>query len=274
MVHNRTGKRTRLISCTGGGWTTITSAVGLGIVEPLNLRPRRNPYETLYKLTLGGWPADVEDPTSPLVSPAKQTSWADVGGIVLDDLTTTARWVMSRTLEREAQPPEPGKEAWRVSAQEAAAKFEDGDLWFSGGGAKAHYGTIQQQMEAFVAQLCSITGRYIMCTALETKGKDPSKGYSIYTPDLIGDAVNGYIPSWFKNTVHLQVIGGEHHMFLKAHADQGSDIPYMAKTRASAGFEMPLVLKGAEASVENLMNLLEKSHEVGLNSLKERLVRR
>lgn len=63
------GKRTRLISADGGGWDVVRPHVNAGLIVPFAVRGSEHFVETIDKLCQGYWPADPENPLSPLEPP-------------------------------------------------------------------------------------------------------------------------------------------------------------------------------------------------------------
>lgn len=276
FVYNKTGKKTRLASTSGGGWGSIDPQVELGIVEPCYLLNRKYPYETLQRMSRGWWPEDANDSDSPLVEPSKQKSWADVGALAFDSVTEGAEWVMRYSVEAEA------KGVIRISGQQPAAKFQEhqgGD--FFGSPSMGMYGTIQNYFGQFVAQSTAIPGRYIFWTALELKGTDENTRLPLYGPEIIGKAKTSGAPAWFNHVLHLCFVGqsaksrGERRMYFESHFEEG--IPCLAKNTAS--LYVPLVqlnggkeyLEGDKVSLDWFLSMLEESKERTLAMLKESL---
>jgi hypothetical protein len=257
-VHNLNGKLTRLVSCSGGGWTSIQPAVNAGIVIPTYIRTRDFPVETLDKMTKGWWPADVNDPASSLLPPDKQKDYGNIGGYAFDGITEACEWMMSYINSQEAA----GK--IKISAQ--SSKFKDGATEY-GAPSLAHYGNIQTRIADFVSNSKGLRGMYLMWTALELKATDDNTRLPIYGPDISGKAKTAIASAWFDNTLHLYLTGAGglkkgpsvRRLYLSTHFED-DQIPFVAKNRGHYYAPLPEFLEGKDCSVANFLRLLEESH--------------
>jgi hypothetical protein len=259
-VYRTMGKKVRLASMSGGGWTSVQPAVDAGILVPTYLRGRKFPVETLNRVTLGWWPSDVDDPESPLLAPDKQPDYKDIGGIVFDGITEGADWLMSYIVGSEAA----GK--FKTSTQNLAASFKDGETAFGTPGL-SHYGTVQQRIEDFVTNSKGLSGWYTMWTALELKATDDNSRLPLYGPDVCGKAKTAKAPAWFDNTLHLYLTGTGglkkgtvvRRLYLTNHFED-DQIPYVAKNRGHYYAPLPEYLEGENCSVDKFLELLVDSH--------------
>ena len=267
-VHQKMGKRVRLASMSGGGWTSVQPAVDAGILVPTYLRGRNFPVETLNRVTLGWWPEHVDDPQSPLLPPEKQKDWDDVGGIVFDGITEGADWLMSYIVGAEAS----GK--MKTSAQNLAASFKDGESNFGTPGL-AHYGTVQQRIEDCVTNSKGIPGIYTMWTALELKATDEEGSkLPLYGPDVCGKKKTSKAPAWFDNTLHIYLTGAGgmkrgvvvRRLYLSTHFED-DQIPNVAKNRGHFYSPLPDFLEGKECSIAVFLQKLEQSHKAATAQL-------
>ena len=268
-VGRRMNKKLRLVSGSGGGWTSIQPYVDVGLVEPMYVRDWQNPFQTMHRLTLGWWPADPADPKSPLIQPSQQKNYNDIGAIAFDSTTEICEWIMGDVVQREARGE------IRVSTESLPAKFKDGETWF-GTPARAVFGTIQNNIAQFIAQSKGIAGKYIMWTALELKTTDELGKVPVYAPEIIGKAKSSIAPAWFDDTLHLQlVVVGKNpvrRMWLTQHYDENDRIPYVAKCRAPKECPLPDYLDGEDCSLGVFFDKLEvaqqKASQIVQNKLK------
>lgn len=273
-VHEKLHKKTRLVSCSGGGWTSIKPAVDAGIVQPLSIYSRESAVETLDKLTKGYWPCDTEDPTAKLVPPEEQKDWGEVGALCFDSLTESCDWMMTKLLMAEA--------AGKIKISALSMSFRDGTTTYAAP-AMSHYGNVQERLSQFIAQSKQIGDRYCMWTALELKASDDNTRLPLYGPDVIGKAKTAKASAWFDNTLHLHLSGGGlkkgvpvRRLYFNTHFEDDG-IPYIAKNRGHYSSPMSKLvdnkdyLEGDDASVYKFLQLLEKSHESALGKFKDRL---
>lgn len=259
------GMITRIVSASGGGWSSIEPAVNKGLVIPTFICDRRYAVETVDKMTQGWWPQDPQDPASPLIPPEKQKEWEGVGAIVFDSMTEIADWMQSKLIAREAKG--------EIKVSQLSVKFRDGDTDY-GLPALAHYGNIQQRIKDLVSQSKSIPGRYIVWTALELKATDDNSRLPLYGPDVIGKAKTASASAWFDNTLHLYLTGAGgmkkgnvvRRLYFNTHFEDDG-VPFVAKNRGH--FYAPIsglnggndFLEGPKCSLYEFLMLLKKSQE-------------
>ena len=256
---NRTmGKKLRLASNSGGGWTSIQPAIDAGIIVPTYIRGRKFPVETMDKISKGWWPEHPDDPESPLIEPAKQKDWGEVGGLMNDSITEGCEWMMSYVNSQEAAG------AIKISTQ--SSNFKDGATNY-GTPSQSHYGNIQSRIADFIAQSKAIRGIYILYTALELKATDDNSRLPLYGPDIVGKAKTAVAPAWFDNTLHLYLTGAgglkkgvvQRRMYLSTHFED-DQIPYIAKNRGHYYSPLPEFLEGDQCSLAVFLDLLAESH--------------
>jgi len=264
VVQERLGpdKVVRLASANADGWGVITPSVENGDVVPLWVPARPYLIQTIDRLTRGWWPADINDPDSPMLPPEKQPDRGKVGATVFDSGTDYADIIMRYMLHREAQP----RSTFRAAAEAAAHIYKDGATGEETGYAAAgrgHYGSDQNRLEQFINQSKDLPNQFVMWTFLIDKGKDTVTRAAVYAPDAIGTAINGKIPSWFGRTIHLSVNPKtkKRQMWLHNHYDDGDPIPYLANVRDHWLAPLPDVLEGPEASLYVLYQKLGQSYE-------------
>lgn len=260
-------KIVRLASANADGWSVIQPSVDSGKVKPCWVQSRKYPIQTIDRLTRGWWPADPDDPDSPLLPPDKQPDWETVGGVVFDSGTDYANWIMRDSLLREAD----SKGSYKIAAEAASHYYSDGatgDETRYASAARGHYGSDQNRMEQFIVQSKDIPDRFVMWTFLEDRGKDPVTKAPVYGPDVIGSAINGMVPSWFGRTVRISVrppankIGDPiRRMYLKNHFELGDPVPYLANVRDNVRALLPQYLEGREANLLTLYKRLSESYQ-------------
>lgn len=237
-------KNSRLISADPGGWEVIQSLVDDGTVSAFALiQSRKNLYETMNRLCLGYWPQNPEDPQSPLVPP-QQNGLKDVGGVFFEGLTSWCDLMMRVNTTDLVNVQVPRSEAEKFN------KIKSGDFErrFA---SQTDYGSIQDDIAAFVRDSGMLPVKKVVWTALEQKGEDDQKK-PVYGPDLIGRKATGRCGPWFGNFIHMDFMltsnqvkapAGEGTitvqklvpvMFLRNHLDSNdpTKIPWPAKTRA------------------------------------------
>lgn len=256
----RYGKKTRLISTSGGGWSSIIPAVESGIVEATYICDRAHAFETLDRFSKGWWPADLEDPQSPLIPPTGQQDWDKIGCICFDSITEAASWLMDDMVYREARGE------FKSSSQNLMVRFRDGDTWI-GSPAPGHYGTIQNNIARYIVQMKSIP-KYVACTALELKTSDMRTQLPMYGPDVIGQKMTQTVSAMFENTLHLYFVETKdpnrptRRMYLSTHFEEG--VPFVAKNRGDYRAPLPEYLEGDSMNVGAFLDSLEESRKKAL----------
>lgn len=270
----RFGKATRLVSCTGGGWSSIQPAIDEGLVLPTFIADRLSPVETVDRLSKGWWPADPMDPSSPLVPPEKQPSFDGIGATAFDCGSEICEWFMQSMIAKEAAGQ------IRMSTEGLAARFKDGDTNYATP-SRAHYGTIQNLIAAFIRQSKGLTDQYVLWTFLEQRGQDENTRVPVYGPAIIGQKKSDVAPAWFDDTLHLcfipvmnnksKELENERRMYLTQHTVGDDPVPFLAKTRIPSGVKRPDFLVGSQFSMYQYLSILEKSNIEGREQLKQRL---
>jgi len=258
-------KKVRLISASGGGWSTIQSSIDLGWIDPLWLPDSQHPFEALDRLSKGWW-ISGGTPGAPLglTAPENQSDWDQVGGIMFEGLKEIADLLMRNAVTREAN-----KEI-KIATQGVAASFKDGATTY-GAPAMAHYGAIQNHIEMCVANSKSLGGKYCVWTSLELKAVDDNTRLPIYGPDVIGRAKTSIAPAWFDDCLHLHFmpVAGKpavRRMYLQTHYEQDG-IPYSAKNRGHRLAPLPEFLEGKNLSLGIFLKSIKESHKKAMEIL-------
>jgi len=276
FVNVKYGKKTRLVSTSGGGWTPIQPYVDSGIIEPVYVRDRKWPFYVMEKMSKGWWPADPRDPESPLIPPKDQgQSWDDVGAIAYDGLSETCDWLMSSSVAREAAGE------IRISQESLSARFTDGnketkEVVNVGTPGRAHYLVIQNATTDYVSFSRSIPGVFILWTALELRAADDVTKLPIYGPQVSGKAKTSDAAAWFEDTLHLTgVIDSKgktvRRLWLQRHMDGDDPVPYLAKVRANSLCPLPPYLEGPDCSLYKFLELLYSSQEKAKDLLTQKI---
>jgi hypothetical protein len=273
-VYKKTGKRTRLITVSGGGWNSIQSLVDTGIIEPLFFGNRDHPFEVTDRLSKGFWPTDVNDPKSKLMPPSHQgAAWEDVGAVVFESMTEIAEWVQIAATALEARGG-----SYQISGEQAVAKFKDGEEFYANP-SRGGYNTIQNHMARCVAQSKRLVDRHIMWTALIIKAIDAEAKMPMFGPDIIGKAKTSIAPAWFDVVFHLHLeqkgAVANRRMYVKPHFSQDGT-PYCAKVTVDWRFPIPDYFEGKDCSIAHVLDLMEQSNdkaraeELKLKTLREK----
>jgi hypothetical protein len=255
----------RLASANANGWGVIQPDIDAGYIIPTWVPSRKHIIQTIDRFTKGWWPADPEDPESPLLPPDRQPDLAKVGGTMFDSGTDFADLIMRYALGRESEKGS----TFKIAAEAASHTYYDGEANDATGyasAARGHYGADQNRMEQFICQSRDIPNQFIYWTFLEDRGKDPVTKSPVYAPDVIGSAINGKVPSWFGRTVRLAVTfdaegKARRAMFLHNHYYPGDPIPYLANVRDYWKFPLPDFMTGAEVSLFTLYEKLSENYK-------------
>lgn len=248
------GKPSRLICTDNAGWGPLDSLVDAGVIVPFKVNINRpHLIGDLSKMTQGWWPADPQDPMSPLVAPDKNgLNKGEVAAIMLDGITNACSMMMEvhqksvamvggNMTAGDIKVPEMPRDSYIKSGDDYLRRFTG----------RSDYMGVQDRAVEFIRNL-SMLPVPSEVTALEAKGEDEQKK-PIYGPQFIGKALTGVCGPWFANLVHLdflskvveiedpvnqgkriQVEQPQPVMFLKPHYDPSDPlkIKYPAKVRA------------------------------------------
>jgi hypothetical protein len=279
------GKLTRLASTDPSGPGPLAGKVKAGKIDFWAPHAWPRPIEAMFKSTKGYWPLRADDPESPLVPPDAGTyevygfgayeGLTSYGDTVLDDLKKN-----------------------NVSlSQDPSYKWDQGDFHVSGGN-MSYYGMMQDTLKLWVVNTHLLRYEKVLWTALEAKGKDQF-GNVIAGPMIGGKQATGKAGQWFVNYVHIDLVQGKetldvksgqklfevnHILFLKAHLDPLSMVPFPCKIRAPKAFakEVPAYLESGDlAEAYKLLDALYEKQMVQataemdeVKGLRERLMER
>lgn len=266
-LFKETGKKTRLASCSGGGWGVLDHLVDAGIVVPTYIEEREHRFEAVDKLTKGWWPKDSNDPASPLVSPGEQEDYDNIILLAFEGVSEMADWLLSYLVE--IQATQPGINFYGSGKSKAVVIDENGSKY--GDSAAGMYGMVQTYMKKFVSQSRALTDRYILWTALELRVIDEGGTRApVFGPLVVGNKRTPECPAWFNNVLHLSYgdgskTGGERRMFLTNHIEKG--VPCLAKNTAPRSHPLPESLTGDKLSMGTFYRKLDAARIAAKESI-------
>jgi hypothetical protein len=277
-IHNKYGKKTRLLSADPSGWVTVDYLVEAGLIEPYQVSlATKFPLEVVTKIAQGWWPVDPADPNSKLERSDEKMK--GIGAYAFEGMSSFSILIMSNLLGRtDIHIPETPKESF----------VKDSELrWgFSG---RAHYGFIQQRIYETVTTSNHLPVHKVLWSAHETDAKDQQKR-QIYGPAIIGEALTGVCGAWFGALLHMQPISVEAEiddpvnkgrkvktfkqvpiMWLREHIDPNDPYktPYIAKPRGPSMFwqEWPDTM---EPNVRKLYEKLDEQTARAVAAVREK----
>lgn len=200
MVRRRTGKRVRLFNAEPGGIDTISHLLygpdNLdGLVEVWDLSPRPNFFEAVEYAARGWWPADVNNPESPLVAPSAAT-FDEIGGHVYEGLTAYSDCGLEELRRL-------GASNGITGAEKPPQQFTSGKLRIAGAN-QTYYGIVQGRIKKAVDDSQRVPV-HLLWTARELKATDGDTRQIVFGPQMAGSAKTPDIPAWFGNCIHLDM---------------------------------------------------------------------
>lgn len=235
-IHEKYGKKTRMVTADGGGWAPLQSFIDAGIIEVWPIRNRPFLIEAIDKACQGWWPVEVDDPKSPLEPPSANRSIRDVGLYAFEGLTSFGSGIMSKIKV-------PGVQL----SQDPNYVLRDGETDYAGGSIAA-FGFVQDRIYDFVMKSHMIPlVEKVLWTALEAKGEEQGTRLPVFGPDIEGKKATAKAGQWFGNMFHMeagqQQVGVDEEsqsvrlltavfMYMKPHADKNTGITFPAKVRA------------------------------------------
>jgi len=240
LIYDETGKPSRLYSADGGGWGTIQHLVDAGIVAALDIGQRAYPFEAMRDATQGAWPADLKDPTSPML-PAflysyvakclqcEKVVWK--GDKAPDSKLALAcdkcKVPVQARVVREPNARNGIEKCGVVGfegltaygemlldnmsdrsargekiGEDTAVRFKDGSVDV-GAISRSSYGIAQRRVKSAVHESRHLPVDYIVWTALKARGTDDEKRVPVFGPRLVGQASTDDIPRWFGPTLSM-----------------------------------------------------------------------
>lgn len=233
-VMEKYGKRTRLVTCDGGGFDVLLPLVEQGIVEPWVVINRGNFVESIDLVSQGYWPIDPENPLSAMKPPSEDT-WKQFGFLAIEGLTSIGDAIINYFSSKKT----------RLS-QDPAYSYVDGSKTYSGAN-MSYFGEAQKLLQVFVNNTHVLPFDKVIWTALEGRGEEEGTKAPVYGPAIVGKKSTGKATQWFGNSVHIEMAVTEEgtdektkqvrlntrpFMYLRPHADPVSRIVFPCKTRA------------------------------------------
>lgn len=234
----RKKKISRVIVCDPGQQEPFKKLQQLGIAQVLNLNLSPYVLADSRRLSEGYWPRgnkfDSDDACR--TTPAE---FSKIGAYIIDSATGLGSLMKGHM----------SKQSEGVGFKPSTNYTEDG-IYF-GGLQEGHYGMIQTEIHNLhVHGFANLPVDYIIWTALDGIGKDKLKAalsmdtasYTVYAPQIVGQAVNAEVPSWFRDVLNL----GYHYApkpdqpntmikyraaWFEDHTDPQTGIKYLTKSR-------------------------------------------
>ena len=218
-VYESDGLTSRVIIGDGSKATYIDRGlVDAGVVEICDFSMRPFPSSTFSKLCEGWWPADVEDPRSPLIKPTAE-DLKKYGVFVVEGLSVGAQYLMGDNVGGLAEQASRGIKI----GQDSPIRLEDvvrndkglivdglrdekGKIITEGisfgGNPVAHYGYVQRRLLANLERT-KVFPNMVIWTAHEKGTQDKISGEKIVGPEAAGEALTANLPRHFNNTLHF-----------------------------------------------------------------------
>lgn len=234
-LYRATGKRARLYN-RDGGVASVSYLQTAGVLDVWDLGDAPYPFEALLDASQGGWPQDINDPTSKLEPPSlvRYIAHCDACNLRVYDqdkacTTTTVKCTKCQAMipVRARRVHNPANDLNKLNigvvvfegltgfseslmsnmadrsakgekiGEDVAVRFKDGDLNV-GGVSRSAYGIAQRRMQRAVEASRNIPGvDYVIWTAHKDRGEDDIKRTPVFGPKLVGHAATDDAPRWF-----------------------------------------------------------------------------
>ena len=196
----------------GSAATYIESGmVDEGIIEICSWEGRDWPITTLNLAAQGYWPADTQDPDSPLLATSAE-DMAKIGVWAFEGASTAGGYIMGDQKGGLANRSGAGQKL----GQDAPYSIVDADLdragnvikgtgpgHVYGGNPLAHFGIGQKRLLGIVETSKSLPGEFLFWTAHERSAEDKVSKENIIGPEVIGGALTASFQRYFGNTLHF-----------------------------------------------------------------------
>lgn len=212
-MHKRTGKKARVV-IGDGSMATYQPLIDRGIVESVEYAHRPWPEDVIGRLAEGHFPTDG-DPLSPLVPPARQPTFKDIGMYVFEGASMMGSYMMGTAKGGLAQRAAEGEKLGMDAAirifngeLDKDGKLVDGPGTWSGGNSIPHYQFAQRTIEDAVQRSKGLAP-YVIWTAHESMN-DPEKDKfvkeQIAGPEVVGKALIAKFQRVFNSCLHFQTV--------------------------------------------------------------------
>lgn len=184
--------------------------IDAGVVEVLDFSIREWPFTTMARLCEGWWPADVDDPNSPLLAP-KPDVLKKLGVFVVEGLSVGAQYLMGDVRGGLAEQSGRGIKIGQDSPVRSVDILYDakgnaiagsGPGTEFGGNPVAHYGFAQRRLLANIERT-KVFPNLVIWTAHERSTQDKISGEKLVGPEAAGEAMTANLPRHFNNTLHF-----------------------------------------------------------------------
>ena len=258
-----------------GSKATYEALADAGIVEVLDYTTRDYPISTFQQLAEGAWPADVNDPKSPLLPLGhKDNPFKRFGVVAIEGLSVGALYIMGDNIGGLSHRSGKGEKI----GQDSPVRVGDGTYdrlgkftpAFAGAqeyGANppSHYGFTQRRMLTYIDRSKVIPAEFVIWTAHQKAVEDKLSKEIIVGPEVAGDALTKNLQRLFNNTWHFAIaskrvtgkkdehttklvdeLDAEFRVYTRDHFDSGGTVNYKFKavTRAVSAEEIDAYYTG------------------------------
>lgn len=227
QIYVQDGLTSRVIVGDGSKATYIDRGlVDAGVVQIVDFSIRDWPSTTFQRLTEGWWPADVDDPKSPLLAP-KPDDLGKLGVFGVEGLSVGANYLMGDNIGGLAERAGKGIKVGQDSPVRLVDanydpknpnKILEGPGTEFGGNAPAHYGFVQRRLLANIERT-KVFPNIVIWTAHERSTQDKISGEKLVGPEAAGEAITANLPRVFNNTLHFVTASRKKEKAKDAHTD-------------------------------------------------------
>jgi hypothetical protein len=254
QIYEQDGLKSRVILGDGSKSTYIDNGlVDAGVVELCDFSIRPWPLTVMARLCEGYWPADVEDPESPLAPPVAG-DLKNLGVFGVEGLSVGAQYLMgdikgglaeqsgrgikigqdTPIFSKDALFDKDGKAVKGSGPKvlDAAGKLIE-DPFSYGGNPVAHYGYAQRRLLANIERT-KMFPNMVIWTAHERSTQDKVSGEKLVGPEAAGEAMTANLPRVFNNTLHFVTAQRKKEKKKDEHTEQmitDLDVEYRIYTR-------------------------------------------
>lgn len=294
MMWNVTGQKARVL-VGDGSKVTYEPAISAGVCEALDYSIRPWPITTLKHLLEGYWPADVNDPKSPLLPP-KVEEIQKIGVWGIEGLAVAGNYIMGDQKGGLANRSARGEKI----GGESAIKVIDADVdqngnpikganqtgyadAIYGGNTMGHWGFTQRRLSTLIETSKGLPG-WVIWTTHERAAENKVSNEKVIGPEGVGEAMTANLSRVFNNTLHFttaaklgpkkedehtkkQIIDldVEYRIYTRDHfnPDGTTMVRYRAVSRTPDPANMPLYLESSEPgkSIEEFYSRIKAAQE-------------
>jgi hypothetical protein len=212
QVYENEGLLARVLIGDGSKATYIERGlVDAGVVQVCDYSIREWPLSTMQQLCDGWFPADPEDPKSPLLPPKPEVI-AKLGVVVIEGLAVASQYLMGdmhgglaeqagRGIKIGQDSPVVGRDV-EYDPKTGAPIAGTGTGLSFGGNAVAHYGFAQRRMLANLERSKRFP-HYVIWTTHEMGAENKVTKEKLVGPEVAGQAMTANLPRHFNNTLHF-----------------------------------------------------------------------